>query len=704
MKIKNLDGENFYAAFKHGAKLVEKNKQMLNEINFFPVPDSDTGNNMTATLVTAASKMKPETSIYNIFKSISDYTIQSARGNSGLIMAQFFNGFFRKMMKKNTLTTRDFALNVKKTVPYLYENIDNPHEGTMLTVIKDWANKLPELAENIDDFVLLFEISLNTARKSLNQTRKELEVHIEKDSVDAGALGFVFFLEGILSYWSSQSQHQENGENKPGLKTYQHQKEKQDDFTEISGDEMAGNISNRYCTEVFLEKESQSRKLDLKSTLKDEGDSLVIAETDDKIRVHIHTDNPARVVYKLSKVGKILEQKADDMRRQYQMAHDRMSDIALVTDSIADLPLELKDRYQIHTIPLNLMIDGVNFYDKRTIDLEHFFKYLDEAEEFPSSSQPSLDLVINYLEELTNYYSQILIISVAENLSGTGRVFKQAIKKIQENEEDRENQEDQENMQDQENQENLQDQENKEIQENQEDRDNQAIQDNQEVQDNRPDLENHDNRDNLPDHKNHEYRNESETQADQKGRSESESKVDQENQKTTFSYIDSKLNSGAQGLLVLKAAEEIAKGKSLEEVTELVEDLKSKASIYVNVNTFDYMVKGGRVSPMKGFFARLFNLKPIVSLDEEGQGAIKGKALSHRGVSKKIKELAREANKEAGVEKYALVHSKAPELVPEWKSDMQEIFGFQPEYVMEISAITALNAGPGSIALCMLTS
>ncbi len=615
MEIKRLDGHSFYAAFKHGAELVERNRKKLNEINFFPVPDSDTGNNMSSTLVSAALRINPETSIYHTFRDISDYTIQTARGNSGLILAQFLNGFFRKMVRKNDLTTSEFADNVRATVPYLYENIDDPHEGTMLTVIKDWAEQLPELAESIDDFVLLFELSLTTARRSLNRTRNQLKVHRENNSVDAGALGFVFFLEGIVSYWRSQFQDDKHYQEA----FHQSGELDQDDLTSdfvTSGLSETGSISQsqneeqlsyRYCTEVLLQKNNSGSKSRLKELLQERGDSLVIAESEDKIRIHLHTNHPEEVVFLAGKEVRIIEQKADDMRRQYDIAHNRMSEIALVTDSIADLPLEIKDRYQIHTIPLNLMIDGVNFYDKSTINLSYFFKYLEEAEEFPTSSQPSLDLTTDYLRKLSNHYSAILLVAVSEKLSGTGQVFKQAVRQIQEE---------------------------KDI---------------------------------------------------------------------AISYVDSKLNSGAQGLLVLKAAEEIARGRSLEEVTDIIKDHRSRAEIYVNVNTLDYMVRGGRVSPMKGLFARLLNLKPIVSLDQEGSGTIKDKALSRRGVSKKIKNLAREINDSRGIEKYALVHSQAPDLIGEWQKDIQDILGFQPEYIMEISAITALNAGPGSVALSLLS-
>ena len=600
MKIKELDGQAFFKAFENGAKLVEKNKKHLNDINFFPVPDSDTGNNMSITLTSVAIKVEPEKSIYKTIEAISDHSIQSARGNSGLILAQFFSGLYKKMVNKATLNTRDFAKNVKKSIPYLYENIDNPHEGTMITVIKDWAEKLPDLAENIDDFVILFEKSLDIAKESLEETKHILEVHKKNDSVDAGAQGFIYFLEGIIYYWKntdganeiSKSAAELNEENIAGS---------DNNLDDLNEEE----LNYRYCTEILLQTELKNSII--KSQLNDKGDSIIVAGNKNNTRVHIHTNDPAEVAYLLNDKGKIIEQKVDDMKLQVKINQGPKREIALITDSIADIPQDLIDKYEIHMIPLNMMIDGVSFLDRQTINLDYFFEYLDNAEEFPSSSLPTADFIYNYLLKIKDRYNSMLVISVAEELSGTGKAFKQAIKQLE---------------------------------------------------------------------------------------SENELPV---------AYIDSRLNSGAQGLLVLKAAEEIENGKSLAEIEKIINDYRSKAKIYVNVNTFDYMVKGGRVSPMKGFIANLLNFKPIISLDEEGKGIIKGKSLTRKGVNKKIEDLVININKEEPIDKYCIVHSKADKLAQEWKDKITELIGFSPEYIMNISSVTALNAGPGSVALSLIS-
>ncbi len=600
MKIKELDGKAFFKAFEHGAKLVEKNKKHLNDINFFPVPDSDTGNNMSITLTSVAIKVEPDNSIYNTIEAISDYSIQSARGNSGLILAQFFSGLYKKMVNKATLNTREFARNVKKTIPYLYDNVDDPHEGTMITVIKDWGEKLPDLAENIDDFVLLFEKSLDVAKESLEETKHILEVHKKNNSVDAGAQGFIYFLEGIIYYWKNPDVTDDGAITEDELN--------EDDIASIDNnlDNMnEEDLNYRYCTEILLQTDLKNSVI--KSELKAEGDSLIVASSKNNTRVHIHTNDPAKVAYILHDKGKIVEQKVDDMKFQVNINQGPKRDIALITDSIADIPQELIDKYEIHMIPLNMMIDGVSFLDRQTINLDYFFEYLEKADEFPSSSLPTADFIYNYMMKIKDRYNSMLVISVAEELSGTGKAFKQAITKLQ-------------------------------------------------------------------------------------------SEVD-----LPVSYIDSRLNSGAQGLLVLKSAEEIEKDKSLDEIEKIIKEYRGKAKIYVNVNTFDYMVKGGRVSPMKGFVANLLNFKPIVSLDETGKGTIKGKSLTRKGVSKKIEDIVVNINNEEPIEKYCIIHSKADELAAEWKEEITELLGFGPEYIMNISSVTALNAGPGSVALSLIS-
>lgn len=596
MRLEKLDGRTFFAAFEYGARLVEEKKNHLNSINFFPVPDNDTGTNMSSTLISTALKVQPTPSIDETFQSIARNIITTARGNSGLILAQFFSGLYRKMNNHKRINTREFAENMKQVIPYIYDNIEDPREGTMVTVIRDWAEKLPELASNIDDFVSLLESSLKTAHSSLERTREQLEINKKHNTVDAGAQGFVIFLEGIVKYLQGKTNDYNDlqpAAGKPGT-------EQRTGAVDLSQEE----IDFRYCTEVLLAGDPDRQEI--KTLIQDLGDSLIVVSNGELVKIHIHTDQPAEVVNRLRERGVIKEQKVDDMQRQQESAQKKGATTALVTDSIADIPRELMDKYSIHQIPLNILIDGVNYLDKLTVTADYFFDYLKEADEFPSSSQPTVDYVYNYLMNIADYYDSIIMISVSDQLSGTGWAFRSAQKKVQQ-----------------------------------------------------------------------------------------EKNID-------IYYVDSRLNSGAQGLLVLKAAEEIARGLKPQKLVEKIRKYRANTRIYVNVNTFDYMIKGGRVSPLKGRLANLLNLKPIVSLDEQGKGAIAGKAITGRGVRKKIIKKAQKMKEQTGIEKYALVHAEAENLASELAEEMIEVTGFESEYIMEISTIVALNAGPGAVGLSLL--
>ncbi|MFW6311416.1 MAG: DegV family protein [Nanoarchaeota archaeon] len=602
MKLKLIDGHKFFVAFKNGAYLVEKNKKYLNEINLFPVPDNDTGNNMANTLVSTAVKVQSDPSISRTITAISNNILKFARGNSGLILAQFFNGLNKKIKNKDKINTKDFAESVNKVVPSIYENIENPQEGTMITIIKKWAESLSTQAEDIEDFVSLFSFSLNIAKKSLLETKEQLEVLKKNNTVDAGAQGFVYFLEGILQSWKNNGKNIDERFKDEGIDKLNFEEKYVNKF-----DLSSANLKYRYCTEILMIKDLEKDMPEF--LLKEKGDSLISVDSNTKKRIHIHTNDPAGVVNILRNKGKIIEQKVDDMQFMQKVTNKSKNmnqKIALVTDSIADIPKKLKDKYQIHMIPVNIFIDGVNYLDKLTITPEYFFEYLEKAQDFPSSSHPNAEYIYKYFKKIIDYYDSIIIISVSKELSGTINSFRKAKEKI--------------------------------------------------------------------------------------------NKTDD----IDINIINSKLNSGAQGLLVLKAAEEISKGKSFQEIIKIIKKYREKTKIFVSVETFDYMVKGGRVGSIKGFFANLFNLKPIVSLDQKGKGTLAGKSISTKGVRKKIFKKAEKIKKDWGIEKYAIVHARAPKKAQNIAKKFERILEQKPEYIMEISPVVALNAGPGAVALSIM--
>lgn len=592
MKIRYLNGEKIYYGVLSGAKNVINNRKLLNKINVFPVPDGDTGSNLASMMNLIIQQVRPKASSKETMTSIADAALEGARGNSGIIFAQFLAGLAQELDDDSKLSVVSFSNSVEKAVPHVYQAVAEPVEGTMITVIRDWAEELSKIKAKTDDFKELFNISITRAKESLTKTTNQLEALKEAEVVDAGAKGFVKFLEGVVDFLE--------GKGISDLKSF--------GFEEIAATSTTKKVHSagefRYCTEIFMS-DVERKVEDIKTILSNYGDSLVVAGTQKQLRVHIHTNQPEEVVYTLGQLGTIMRQKVDDMQKQTAVAQNRKYEIALVTDSIADLPQELIEEYQIQVIPLNLSLNGNNYLDKLTITPEKFYSLFRESDGEASSSQPSYKQVENLFSYLTSHYQSIIAVTVASELSGTWNIVNQVAE---------------------------------------------------------------------------EYRDD----------------------ETEIEVIDSKLNSGAEGLAVLETAEKIDAGWNLDKTADYIRKLVNKTEIYVSVNTVKYMVKGGRISRPTGWLARLVNLKPIITLDNNGAGTSFGQAFTTKGLQNKIKSLVTEISKREGIKRYAIVHAQAEEQAQNYAAEFTQILGQAPEYIMPISPIVGLNAGPGSIAISLI--
>jgi len=168
-----------------------------------------------------------------------------------------------------------------------------------------------------------------------------------------------------------------------------------------------------------------------------------------------------------------------------------------------------------------------------------------------------------------------------------------------------------------------------------------------------------------------------------------------------IAVVDTLQNSAAQGLLVLEAAKAAARGESFENIVRLAETERKRVKIYVSVDDFKYMVRGGRVSRFAGIAATLLRLKPIITLDEKGRGARFDKAFSQKSLSRKIAGIVRRTREERGLRSYAVVHAGAPDRAAEFAAMLEEATGMSCEYVMEISPVVGMNAGIGSVAVAV---
>ncbi len=412
--LSKLTGKELYWSIISGGKKIIEHQEEINKINVFPVPDGDTGSNLAATATSIIYNSKENDSINIVASSIGDAALDGARGNSGVILAQFLYGIGIEIKDSANISTQKFAEIVKKASDYVYKAIPSPQEGTIITVIREWAEYIHTNKNNFTDFDQLFTKAEVIAKEALARTTEQLEVLRIAKVVDAGAKGFVLFIEGMKETLLARSFSREDHDVEHLLMAdYDFPMAEAEALTEDS-------LHNRYCTETCLIGEGMSRDAVLE-ILEEDSDSIVIAGSDKKIRLHFHTNNPADMFDKLRKFGSFTFQKVEDMRLQYNVTHHRKNSIAFVVDSGITLSPEFMDENQVHFIPANIEIDKVNYQDGRTIGIKLFKKYFTDKKTVVKTSQPSPKSYADLFGYLSHYYESVVVLTMGSGISGTYR-------------------------------------------------------------------------------------------------------------------------------------------------------------------------------------------------------------------------------------------------------------------------------------------
>ncbi|MGC9974999.1 MAG: DegV family protein, partial [Gaiellaceae bacterium] len=409
MAISGLDGHQLFQALTSGLHRVQRKQDYLNRINVFPVPDGDTGTNLAATLSYALESADVSESAGETMSSIADAALVGARGNSGIIFAQFLSGMAEALRDAPEVAKHRFAHAAENAHRRAYEAVTRPKEGTILTVMHAWSDALHREVDSAQSIAELLRKAGPALAEALEKTREMLPALKAAGVVDAGASGFAEFIAGAERFIGGKVaapfMSRRGAKRQLSL----------DDTLDLHG---GGEIRFRYCTEALVSGEALDREA-LRRTLATLGDSLIVAGSDELARIHIHTDQPALAFASLTASGRVVQQKVDDMRLQYEVAHKRKYPIAIVTDSVCDLPQEILDRYQIQVVPLHIIAGEAEFLDGLTIDSEQFLALAERAREHPTSSQPSTALFSRILSYLSTYYDSIIAILVSGGLSGT---------------------------------------------------------------------------------------------------------------------------------------------------------------------------------------------------------------------------------------------------------------------------------------------
>lgn len=405
MKIRYLDGPRLFRAFAAGAEALIGEREEIDRINVFPVADADTGTNMAATVRAVLHRTEVHPELCLTASSMAAAAVAGARGNSGLILAQYLYGVSHEIGQRATVAGDALGDLLVRSVRWAREAIGQPVEGTILTVIRDWAHAVQSHQHRFPDLADLLPAALPAARDSLLATPTRLAVLAKAGVVDAGAKGFVTLLEGMVSLVRARSRRSVAiPRPAPAPAAAAHAPSSAE--------------GPRYCTEVLVTGGSAGLA-ELRRVAEAAGESVVIAGGPGALHLHVHTDEPAPLFARLEEHGRIESPKVDDMRRQYEAAHARMSRIAVVTDSTCDLPREVLDAHQIHVVPVTIQIGGSSHLDRLTITPRSLYERLASPDVTATTSQAAAADFETVFAAAVQHYEAVLALPLAGRLSGT---------------------------------------------------------------------------------------------------------------------------------------------------------------------------------------------------------------------------------------------------------------------------------------------
>ena len=309
--VKTIDGALMKKMFLAGAANLDAKKEWINELNVFPVPDGDTGTNMSLTIMSAAKEVNNLTddSFEGICKAISSGSLRGARGNSGVILSQLFRGFTKEVKTVSAIDAKVIAKSFERAVETAYKAVMKPKEGTILTVAKGVAEKAMEMATKTDDLNEIISSAIEYGEYVLSQTPEMLPVLKQAGVVDSGGQGLIVVLKGAYDAFLGKEIDFSNVEqtktnvNTEGVTTE------------------ADDIKFGYCTEfiIMLEKNFDAKEeLRFKGYLESIGDSIVVVSDDDIVKVHVHTNDPGLAIQKALTYGALTKMKIDNMREEHQ--------------------------------------------------------------------------------------------------------------------------------------------------------------------------------------------------------------------------------------------------------------------------------------------------------------------------------------------------------------------------------------------------
>jgi DegV family protein with EDD domain len=410
VSVAYLDGVRLRRALQAGIHRVISRQDYLNKINVFPVPDGDTGTNIAFTLnaVLVGLQGTVDRHCGRLLTVVADSAIDGARGNSGAILAQFFQGLSDIASNDEELSGSRFAEAVRAGAQYARDALAEPKEGTLISVLRDFGDAVHGFVERNPqaDFIAIMDHGLQRAIESLNDTPNHLAVLKKAGVVDAGAAGFVDLLRGVFEFARNGSLRE------------------MPDFKPVLEEDSAGggghdeDLTHRYCTECMVVGTDIDRR-HLREELSAIGSSLVLAGSKSKAKIHIHVNEPKEVFRICARFGTVSGMKADDMLQQTREARTEAGGVAIITDSGADIPDGEMERLNLHMVPVRVHFGDVGYLDKVALTADEFYDLLRTNPHHPKTSQPAPGDFRRQFQFLGSHYDAVVSVNLTAKASGT---------------------------------------------------------------------------------------------------------------------------------------------------------------------------------------------------------------------------------------------------------------------------------------------
>ena len=410
MNTNTVDVKMLSRMFLSGAKNLEAKKEWINELNVFPVPDGDTGTNMTLTIMSAASEVSAlsDPTMKTLAKAISSGSLRGARGNSGVILSQLLRGFTRVIEKADKVDAPTFARAFEKGVETAYKAVMKPKEGTILTVARGAAIKAMEIAEDAENLESFFADVIAEAEAVLARTPEMLPVLKEAGVVDSGGQGLLEVLKGAFDGYLGKEIDLTFEKPKSGVSV-----------KPVSAEE--SDIKFGYCTEfiIMLEKEfPEKEEHAFKEYLMSIGDSLVVVADDEIVKVHVHTNDPGQAIQKALTYGQLSNMKIDNMRLEHhekvikeaekmaaqQAAQEPAKEVGFISVSVGDGMGQI-----FRELGADYLIEGGQTMNPSTEDVLQAIAHVNAENIFIFPNNKNIILAANQARDLTEDKNIVVI-------------------------------------------------------------------------------------------------------------------------------------------------------------------------------------------------------------------------------------------------------------------------------------------------------